>query len=146
MYSDEIKTVIAHTRWNKPELLQSLDTLFSNYTNAYRMSWNDLLPVLFITDRNPAQPYSSDSVRIFYMVPLGEVENEGYIREIVERIVYSLNTGDFEPLETLVAQRLGKRPINLLQAINQSVELKPNVAGLGINLNGIIDLFTRKSK
>lgn len=144
-YQSEIKTIAIKRGWDKEDNFgRSVDRLLTNYQRAYPMS--NLFPLLFVTDRNPSVVTSEDDKKVFYLIPLGKIESENEIREIIETIVAGIQSESFDALEKLLARKFGKSPLNLLNAINQSLELKPNLAGLGINLNAVIDWIVKGTK
>lgn len=146
-YQSEIKTIVIKQGWDKEDNFgRSVDRLLTNYQRAYPLSWANLFPLLFVTDRNPSVVTSEDDKKVFYLIPLGKIESENEMREILETIVVGIQSKNFDALEKLLARKFGKSPLNLLDAINQSLELKPNVAGVGINLNAVIDWIVRGPK
>jgi len=146
-YHDEIKTIVVKQGWDKTYSFgHSVDKLLSNYNSTYGLGWRELYPLLFVTNKNPSSEFDNDDGKIFYLIPLGQIKTEGEIKEIVESIIFGVQSKNFSALDKILKQKYGKTPLNLLDAINQSLELKPNVAGLGINLNAVIDWIVKGQK
>jgi diphthamide synthase (EF-2-diphthine--ammonia ligase) len=143
-YQGQIKTVILKKGWYKNiHFGQSVNSLLSDYDTIVGMS-HSLFPLLFVTDRHPLREPSQERDQVFYLIPLGQIDSEREVREIIETILGCVQVAKFDLLDKLLARKFGKSPLNLVKAINQSAELKPNVMGLGVNLNGLIDLFVKE--
>jgi hypothetical protein len=146
-YHDEIETIVIKKGWDKNYSFgHSVDKLLSNYKSTYGLGWQELHPLLFVTDKNPSAESGKGDEKIFYLIPLGQIKAEGEIREITESIIYGVQSHDFSMLDKVLSQKFGKTPLNLLSTINQSLELKPNIAGVGINLNAVIDWIVKGQK
>ena len=100
-----------------------------------------------MTDRNPHQSVRNfDKQGVFYLIPLDKIGTEAEIREIIQTISVCVRANNFDELQKLVDRKFADTPTNLLETINQVAELKPNALGLGLNINGIIDLFNKWRK
>jgi hypothetical protein len=146
-YHDEIKTIMIKKGWDKTHSFgDSINSFLSNYQSSYGIGWQELHPFLFVTDKNPSAESGKDDENIFYLIPLGQIKTEGEIREIAESIISGVQSNDFSELDKVLSRKFEKMPLNLLSKINQSLELKPNISGVGINLNAVIDWIAKGQK
>ena len=143
-YKNQIDTIIINQKPDEDRKLEnSMIDLFRTYHEKYQHGF--YLRFFLITDKNPHLRSGKSDRDIFFLVPLDQIKEEAEIREIIQTIVMCVRSNNFDSLEDLVQRKFTTAPVNLLKALNQSLELKPNVMGLGINLNGVINLITNKT-
>lgn len=93
---------------------------------------DNLFPGILITNSHPDM-FNDASIRI--LISLKQVESN-----------YANTEQFFNLLTDFISRRndkfleFARANINWLDQINKSVELKPNIIGIGVNLNAIIDL------
>lgn len=130
-------------------------TVGSHFDNEV-LSWHhvngqsaeELLPAIMITTRHPSQfreigqEWSKKQDRLL-LIPLRKVcQSSGEVIQLIEKIFSDIaqkkSLSDFEVAHEMKKGKAG--------AVLDALILQPNVAGLGININRIIDFFLGKTR
>ena len=142
LYGEEIRTFYLGRKWENNFDVRAFDRWIANEAlNDSGFSWSDLVPALIVTDKNPQH---KEPGQIFYIIPLGRIRHEEEVRDILMRIFNSIRIDDFEPLEDELQKRFGRNGASKLKLLSSVFELKPNIAGVGININALIDMISGK--
>lgn len=94
----------------------------------------------------------SENQRDAFLIPLssGSAEDNGlheYMNQVIEGIVDSMSSGKFiDYLNTNAAAkfRIKQKGELLIDSANSIIELKPNIAGIGININALIEKIFKR--
>jgi hypothetical protein len=106
--------------------------LCERYLGVSLYELSNVLPALLITDARPDQVQES-SLRL--VVPLKKVEElYGSFDEFLMELVNFVRNRD-----SAFLRRFEDKPIGFWDAVH-AIDLKPNMFGIGININHIIDL------
>jgi|SRR3954447_12154886 hypothetical protein len=104
-------------------------------------NYNDLplnLPAFLIANHHPTE-ISGNTIRI--LIPLAEAKRRfGSDHAFFEALVKFARSGDQEILKG------SEHYVPLVIELNRMLELKPNIAGVGININGIIERFFSRER
>jgi hypothetical protein len=121
------------------DMSTEMHRLADKLNDAYERGHLDY-PFLLVTDRNPHGLEESPAT-IFYFVPLAEIREVRTIQELITVIVSCIHKRDFRDLDSFLQCTFGNAPTNLLSVMNDSIDLKPNIIGIGLNLNAVIRKF-----
>jgi hypothetical protein len=112
------------------------------YLGQDHSAMSHLLPALLITDTHPEQ-LSEESMRI--LVPLNMVEEFGGVDKFFTLLARFVR--DRDPQFLSLFQEVEKPKENIIEAGASMLELKPNICGIGFNINEVIRrLSQRKQK
>lgn len=137
IYQKDIQTMFIERRFMDMSWL--MHRFFDTFEDKYNIS-REYQKFLLITDKNPHK-IEENKDTIFYIIPLNSIENSSEIEELITDITACVKANDFSSIDNFLKRKFGKKPTNLSQVVNEAVELKPNIAGIGINLNYIVDRF-----
>lgn len=143
-YWNEIEEIKARPRFFakrriKKEYREMLDR-FSRPANAVPE------PLLIVSERNPHHPAAAGEM--FFLIPLLPFTSDAELSRLFRTISGCCKVNNFAALEALLAEKFGEGETGFVASANNMFELKPNIAGVGLNINGLIEFLdaTLKNK
>ena len=94
----------------------------------------------------------NESYRNIFLVPLssgGTDDNElhEYMNQVIDGIVDAISTGKFSSYlekNSVASFKLKQKGELLVDSANSIIELKPNIAGIGLNVNALIERIFKR--
>lgn len=135
-------TVIRPTYSNEGQLCEEIATWAANHRTFYYITHSR--PLLLISEMPIGLKPSNgeESVGKFFVLPLGKLDSNARLGRCFDTLASAASQGEdlFDAASAFMEEVEPKWADGLLD----SLELKPNALGLGVNLNGFIDFIRAK--
>lgn len=100
---------------------------------------------LIITDRSPNRTFNSLRHNTFLLIPLYPFNSEHKLHLLFNIIFTGVYIDEFQDLESYL-NPIFRQTGSVGHTANDILELKPNVGGIGININNLIGRFLNRKK